>query len=70
MLRDHADENQWYGHGSNALNYSAVQGLAGGKLLLPLSATNYFNSKHAKSLVYHDIKFDLQLTTALPSRSK
>lgn len=56
--------------GSYAQNCSAVRGLVGGKLLLTLSATNYFNSKHAKSFVYYEIKFDLQLTTALPNRSK
>ena len=67
ILRDHADENR---QGSCAQNYSAVQGLAGGKLLLTLSATNYFNSKHSKSFVYYDIKFDSQLTTALQNRSK
>lgn len=70
ILRDYADENQCNRHGSYELNYSAVQGLANGKLVLSLSATNYFKSKHAKSFVYHDIKCDLQLTTVLPNRSK
>lgn len=48
-LRDHADENQWHRQGSYAQNYSAVQGPAGGKLLLTLSATNNFYKKRAKS---------------------
>jgi len=56
--------------GSYAQNYSAVQGLASGKPMLTLSATNYFNGKYAKSFVCHKINFDLQLTTPLPNRSK
>lgn len=70
ISRAHADENQWGRQGSYAQSDSAVPGLAGGKLLSTLSATNYFNSKHTKSFVYYEIKFDLRVTIALPNRSK
>lgn len=65
ILRDRAGETRVHMHSD-----SAVPGLAGGKLLLTLSTTNYFNSKHAKSFVFYEIKVDLLVMTALPNRSK